>query len=246
MFETAVPALGGLVVLALVDSTSVGTLGVPAVMLAQRRIRPGVIVFYLLALALFYWVVGLVLLQGMTWALDALGGVVEDRTVDIAQIVLGVALFALSFVVLPPGKKRQEERRRRRAESPGPVQRLLTHVLGENASVRAVVSLAFVAGVAELATMVPYLAAIGIIIGLDLSGGVEAAVLLAYVAVMIAPALVLLVVRLTGADAIEPFLDKLASWVRNAGDTTLGWVLGVVGVLLVLDGVGRLQMAGAL
>lgn len=239
-----IAAVGALGALALVDATSVGTLGVPVWMLAQRRVRAWTVLLYLLAIGVFYWVVGLALLQGFSLALGALRGV-DEGVVNVVQIVIGVALFAASFVVLPPGKKAQEARRRRRAQKgPGLLGRGVDRVTGPDASVPAIIGLAVVAGLIEVATMVPYLAAIGLISTYSLNLPVEALVLVGYCLVMVLPAVVLLGGRLVAAPAVEPLLQRLSNWIKRSGDATLGWVLGILGVLVVLDGIGRLQLSG--
>ena len=239
-----IAAVGALGAMALVDSTSIGTLGVPVWMLAQRRVRAWTVLLYLLAIGIFYWFVGLLLLQGFTALYGFLDGV-DPRTVDMAQILIGVALFVASFIVLPPGKKAQEARRRRREErGPGILGRGIARVTGPDASVPAILGLALVAGLLELATMVPYLAAVGIISSYGFGLSIESVVLVGYCVLMVAPAVVLLGGRLVAASAVEPTLERLSAWLKRSGDTTLGWVLGVVGVLVVLDGIGRLQISG--
>lgn len=242
-------AMGALAGLALIDSTSFGTLGVPVGMLAQRRVRAWTVLLYLLALALFYWVLGLALLRGIG-AVAALldgggapGAAVSGPVATIAQVALGAGLLALSFVVWPAGTERQEARRRRRAErGPGPVGRAMARVSGGEAGAPAVVGLAVVAGTVEAASMVPYLGAIGLIAAAPLGAAAEAAVLAGYVAVMMLPALALLTGRLAAARALEPLLVRISAWLARSGDATLGWVLGIVGVLLLVNGLGRLDV----
>jgi len=61
--------------------------------------------------------------------------------------------------------------------------------------------------------------------------------------VMVLPALLLLGGRLVAARWIDPVLRRLERWLsKNAAEMT-GWVLGIVGVLLALDAVGRLGWA---
>lgn len=246
-------AMGALAGMALVDSTSIGTLGVPVGMLAQRRVRAWTVLLYLLALALFYWVLGLALLRGIGAVGALLGGdgalaaALSGPAATIGQVALGGVLLALSFVAWPSGKERQEARRRRRAErGPGPVGRAMARVSGGEAGAPAVVGLAMVAGVMEAATMVPYLAAIGLIAAAPLGTGAEAVVLAGYVGVMMLPALALLTGRLAAARAVEPVLERISAWLTRSGDATLGWVLGIVGVLLMVNGLGRLDVVSIL
>ena len=57
----SLPDVGVLAGLALLDSTSTGTLTIPAVMLLQPRVRFSRILGYLATISLFYWGLGLAL-----------------------------------------------------------------------------------------------------------------------------------------------------------------------------------------
>src|SRR5699024_3681094 len=92
------PTLGGLVVLALVDSTSAGTLGIPVWMLARPRIRVRPVLGYLATIALFYWLLGLVLLLGLEGLTRVAGQLEEHPVVLWGQLVVGLGLLALSFL----------------------------------------------------------------------------------------------------------------------------------------------------
>ncbi|WP_052462337.1 GAP family protein [Nigerium massiliense] len=240
LFDIPLALLGTLVVLALVDSTSVGTLGIPALMLAPSRLRPAAVLVYLLTIASFYFAVGLLLLTGVTAGLEAVLPRIPQRVQAVAVVVLGVALFALSYAVAPSSPEAREAKRRRRAENPGPVQRALASVLGERATLRSVILLAVAAGVAELTMMVPYLGAISMIAASPLGAAGKVTVLGGYVLVMIAPAAVLFVARLALSRHIQPTLERVGAWVTRSADTTIGWVMGILGVVFVVNGVGWL------
>src|SRR5699024_6804211 len=87
--------------LALVDSTSLGTLVVPLwLMTAPTGLRPGRVLAFLAVVALCYLGVGALLLLGGSAVLDAVGSDVADsRAVLVVQLAIGVALFAASFRV---------------------------------------------------------------------------------------------------------------------------------------------------
>lgn len=254
---------GVLVVLALIDSTSFGTLLVPVwLLLAPGRLRAGRVLAYLATVAGFYLVVGVVVMLGAGAFLDRFGAALDTRAATIVQLLLGIGLFALSFRF--DGKRAA----RRRAESgggPGRLSRWRERALGIEAaaggrvgaatgptagaatgttsrrtSVLPLVGLALGAASIEVATMLPYLAAIGIITTSDVAWPASAGVLAAYCVVMVAPALLLLLGRLVAARAVDPLLRRLDAWLtKNAAEMT-GWVLGVLGVLLALDAMGRL------
>jgi hypothetical protein len=230
--------------LALLDSSSVGTLGVPVWMLVQQRVRVAAVLTYLAAVAAFYWVLGVVLLSG----LDAVGGLgggaaglAGARPLAWAQLGLGAALVLLSFAV---DSTPARERRARRRPGPRRVPRWTRTVVGPEATLGSVAVLAVGAGVVEAASMLPYLGAVGILTtsGVTLAWGALA--LLGYVVVMITPALLLLGARLLAAGAALRVLARLDGWLQRSTDEVLGWVVGIVGALLALDAAQRLGLLG--
>ncbi|PRZ09335.1 Sap-like sulfolipid-1-addressing protein [Isoptericola sp. CG 20/1183] len=232
---------GVLVVLALVDSTSFGTLLVPVwLLLAPGRVRSGRVLAYLGTVAVAYLLIGVAVLLGAGVVLARFGDVLESRPVLLAQLVLGVGLLALSF-------RFDGKRSARRAEAaggrPGRLARWRGRALGldpGSSSVLPLMGLALGAVTLEAATMLPYLAAIGLLTASDLATPVTVGILALYCVVMVLPALLLLGGRLVAARWIDPLLRRLERWLsKNAAEMT-GWVLGVVGVLLALDAVGRL------
>ncbi len=236
--------LGGLVVLALVDSTSAGTLGIPVWMLARQRIRTRPVLGYLATIALFYWVLGVSLLLGIDALTRVVGRLGDNPVVLWAQLVTGAALLAVSFLFDEKPAARRRARREARGVGPNRVERLKLAVVGEQATTRAVVVLALVAGVIEAASMLPYLAAMGLLTSSGLALGTQLVVLVGYVVVMAAPALVLLALRIGLARAVEPLLGRINAWFASRSDAMIGWVLGIVGVLLALDAADRLQLFG--
>src|SRR5690606_6981081 len=277
---------GVLVVLALVDSTSFGTLLVPVwLLLAPGRLRAGRVLAYPVTVAVAYLAVGVVVMLGAGAFLDRFGDALDSRAATIVQLLLGIGLFALSFRF---DSKRAARRAARdgvpadgdpeRADRvpggtggaggtggepggagagpasgparPGGLARWRERALGieadaagavrTRASVLPLLGLALGAVAVEVGTMLPYLAAIGIITTSDVGWPASAGVLAAYCVVMGAPALLLLLGRLVAARAVDPLLRRLDAWLtRNATDMT-GWVLGILGVLLALDAFGRL------
>ncbi|MFJ4231236.1 GAP family protein [Cellulosimicrobium cellulans] len=272
---------GVLVVLALIDSTSFGTLLIPVwLLLAPGRLRAGRVLVYLGTVAAFYLAVGIVVLLGAGAFLDRFGDALDTRAAAIVQLLLGIGLFALSFrfdskraarrdaraaaaapvtVVARPsvpgegaGDAPDATTGTTSAARPGRLSRWRERALGIEAdaagagtvrtrpSVLPLMGLALGAVAIEVGTMLPYLAAIGLLttsgVGWPATGGILAA----YCVVMVAPALLLLLGRLVAARAVDPLLRRLDAWLtKNATDMT-GWVLGILGVLLALNAFGRL------
>ncbi len=227
---------GTLAVLALVDSTSFGTLLIPIwFLLTPGRVRVGRMLVFLGTVAGFYLLLGLALVAGADALLSNLDGALENPIVVRLQLVLGAALFGLSFLI---GRKRPGEEQR-----PGRLLRWRERAVGAGArgGVGGLMTLALGAAVLEVATMLPYLAATGIIGSADLSFPERVGVLAAYCLVMVLPALVLLVARLVARRAVEPLLTRISAWMERTGAETTSWIVGIVGVVIALDALDRLQ-----
>jgi len=110
---------------------------------------------------------------------------------------------------------------------------------------RGLMGLALLAGLLEVATMLPYLAAVGVLVATDLGWVTTTAVLAAYCVVMCLPALVLGAGRLVAHEWIDPRLHRLNGWLTRNSGKMLGWTVGGLGVLLSLNALGSL-IGGAL
>ncbi|WP_428962851.1 GAP family protein [Micromonospora fluostatini] len=217
--------------LALIDSTSIGTLFIPIwLLMAPGRINVRRILAYLGTIAVFYFVVGVLLAVGGTRIASALDGTLDSRPVLWAQLALGVGLFALSF---------RYDGKRRKAGGGG-VLRWRDRATSGDSSLRWLVGLALLAALAEVATMLPYLAAVGLMTTAELPAATTAALLGGYCLVMVLPAVVLLGARLAVPRLIEPLLARLNEWITKHAGGTLGWILGIAGFLLARDAAIRL------
>ncbi|GAA3447308.1 GAP family protein [Planomonospora venezuelensis] len=220
----SVGLLLGLAALALVDSTSFGTLGVPLVLLLTGgRGTTGRLLVYLAAIAGFYFLVGVGLMLGLDALLTTFHDALHSRTASWVQLAAGVGLSALSWRF--DSKKRDYKP----LWEPRPGGR------------GAMLLLALTAGVVEVATMVPYLAAIGLLTKAGLPSALWLPVLAAYVAVMVLPALALMGVRAVAGGRLESRLERLRAWLLKNSASAVGWAMGIVGVMLALDAVSHLQ-----
>lgn len=230
--------LAGLAVLALVDSTSFGTLLIPVwFLLVPGRVRVARLLVFLATLVAFYLAVGLALLAGAGALLEGGAAALEGPAPTTVQLVLGAGLLLGSFAVGPrkgpDGERRPSGRLLRWRE------RVMT-ADGGAATYGAVAVLALTAAVLELATMLPYLAATGLIASSGLGATQQAAVLAAYCVVMVLPALALLAVRLVAHRLVAAPLARLGAWIERTGSETTAWVIGIVGFLLARDAASRL------
>ncbi|PRY00991.1 GAP family protein [Allonocardiopsis opalescens] len=206
--------------LALVDSTSFGTLGIPVyLMVATRRSVAARLLAFLGTIAVFYFAVGVALMLGLSAVMENFGEALDSRPAYWAQLAIGVGLFVLSF--------RFDSKKR-----PGPDASRWEHRLS---SPGAMVLLALTAALLEVATMVPYLAAVGMMTTSELPPAQWLPLLGGYVLVMILPALVLLGLRAVAGRWLEPKLARLSAWIQRNAASAVGWALAIVGFLLARD-----------
>jgi hypothetical protein len=229
-----------LIGLALIDSTSIGTLLIPVwLLLDHRDVRVSSMMIYLVTIAGFYLLVGLAIVLGaeLLTSTDDLVGAADKWAANstfsllilLAQLAIGVGLFALSFRFdsSKPGATERVERWKTKAANAGTSPRFL-------------VGLALIAAMAEVATMLPYLGAIAMITSANLNWMTVIALMSAYCLLMIFPAMALLSLRLLMAEKIRPLLLKIDSWITKNAETALGWVLGIAGFLIARDAIARI------
>jgi hypothetical protein len=261
----SIELLGSLAVLALIDSTSFGTLLIPVwLMMAPGRIRPQRVVVFLVTVAAFYLAVGAALLAGVQALAGAFDGglaaILESPAARILQLVLGVVLFGVSFWIDSP-----KRRARAAGAGPGRVHRWRERAMGgapgmpaagadsgstttrpQATGLLALMGLALAAAAIEVGSMIPYLAGIGLISTSGLEWPATGLLLAGYCGVMVLPALVLLVARVVAARAVEPALTRLSDWMTKHAASTTAWIVGIVGFLLARDAAVALGLFGPL
>lgn len=258
-----------LAVLALIDSTSIGTLLIPlwlALRPDARRLAPR-IVLYLGVLGVFYLLVGIAMLNGAHWVAGGLGGTSLSKmpAVQWLMAIAGGAMLAYALVAKPAA----------RAAAPVPVPgagataaevgagAVATAGKGGAAPAGAtevkwkkrvstalrspggIVGLALLAGLLELPTMIPYLVAIGLLTNSTLPLGGGTAVLAVYCLVMLLPALLILGLRVLLGARLDPLLQKISVKMAGFASETLLWVLGIAGFLLFRLGLSALAPMAA-
>lgn len=250
------PILAGL---ALIDSLSFGTLAIPVwLLMAPGRLRTGRVILYLATIGGFYFVVGFVLLFGAQLVTARLHIDWSHPLVMAAGFVIGLGLLVLSFVLEPPKVFATAQQATSRNGNTGvyarlaawratavedppaaqPAASVYTTTVVERGRV-SLMTIALTAGALEVATMLPYLAAIGLLTAsapaLELSPAHSAGLLAAYCVVMLVPALVLLSGRILLRSLITPLLNALDAWFARNGQSTIAWIVGIVGVVLMLN-----------
>lgn len=229
-----VAVLGTLAVLALIDSTSFGTLLIPIwLMLAPGTLRPGRIVVFLATVAAFYVLLGLALVAGVDAFSEQLSDAFETKPVQIIQLIVGVAMLVIAFR-LPGGKSNGK---------PGRLDAWRERAVGDDGSAKGLMILAVTAALIEAASMVPYLVAIGLIGTAGLSWPVTVLVLVGYCLVMTLPALLLLGARMGAAARIEPILRRINEWMVRNGPENTAWIIGIIGFYVAGHAAGALGIA---
>ena len=151
----------------------------------------------------------------------------------VAQIAIGAGLLWWSQVL---AKQAKEPGR-------GPIARVLRwrdRLMTEDGSWTALVVIALSAVAIEAAMMLPYLAAIGSLTAADPALPVLVLALAAYCLVMVAPALVLLGVRLALGTRIEAALQRFGGWLERTTAEATSWIAGIAGVVIGLNGLRAL------
>ncbi|WP_179276351.1 GAP family protein [Rhodococcus sp. 06-235-1A] len=202
---------------AVVDSIGVGTLAVPLWMMLRPSFRVRVVLLHLGVLGLLYLGVGITLLT-----------VFQDVTLaSVANAVPGNAWvrMAVGVVVLVAGLVC--DRRRRRPSG--------TWWMRAPASARGVALLAVAVGAVEVATMLPYFAAIDTVAASGRGWAFSVSILAVYVLITLLPALGLLAVRVAASQRFPALQRRLMRRVQRWSQDVVGTVLIVVGALLVAD-----------
>ena len=233
--------LAPLVLLALIDSTSFGTLLIPLwLMSAPGRPRPGRIVLFFGTIAVFYLLLGIALLLGASMLLETLRETGNSQSLRIAQLVVGIGFMALGVRMQPWTKAGKELRIARCAEKlartgPSLLMRMRGHATDASAPLCSVIVFALTAAAIEAASMIPYLAAIGLLTASELSLVGSSVVLFCYCLLMITPALLLLTARLSLHSYVSPILAKLEASLSRHSNEAIAWGMYLVGLYMVVD-----------
>lgn len=250
-----------LAVLALVDGLSVGTLLIPVFLLLNPgRVRAGRILLYLATIAGFYLVVGLLFLWGLVNLVDVAADFLGSPAGLVVRLVVGAALLLTAFL-MPTGDKTKESVPSRShaggtdagagavvsgsslevgsgtttpppAARPGRLVTWRTRLLDPHTRGTAVMAVAITAGLVELATMLPYIVAMTMLADAGVDTPLRVLSLVGYCALMIAPAVVLLVLRLVAAHRVQRPLERFAAWMERTGAENTAWIIGIIGFLV--------------
>lgn len=248
--DTVWALFGILAVLALIDSTSFGTLLIPVwLLMAPGRLRAGRILLYLGVVAGAYAVIGLILLGSLLMVgddlLEWLSGMQQSPAALMGQAALAAGLIWFSCR-LDPFTDAGKEKKRRREEargSAGRVARFRERAVGQGAQGGRgpLLGLALAAVGLEIATLLPYVAGIGMVAAEDPGLPTAPGMILFYCLVMIVPALVLLTARIAAGQAVEQPLQKLEGFLSRHANGTIALILFLLGLWLGINALGGIQ-----
>ena len=206
-----------LIGLALLDSLSLGTLVIPvALAIRQQRVEFRPQTLYFLTVCAAYFTLGIALLLGMDTLFEALTDILRTPPALWARLIIGIGLAAFGIFAKNPKKRTPEEI----ADQPAP----------KSLSTWAVIALGLSAAAAEAATMVPYLAAIGIMGNMGNPWPVRLAILAGYCFIMIVPALIILTAIAIFGPRIFPRVRRLLATFEYEAKVTLLWIAAIIGV----------------
>lgn len=252
---TGLPLPLALVLLALIDGLSVGTLLLPLFfLLAPGRPRVARIMLYLATITLFYLLVGVLFMTGLVNVVDFGRDFIASPAGQGTLLVVGLAMLAAGILIGVADSQKKKAARAvaagggadggpaPAAPQPGRLVRWRDRLLADRASNRAIMGVALAAGLIEVVSMLPYLIGMTLLAEASITMPARYAMLAGYCLVMILPALVLLVARVVAAGLVERPLQRLADWLQRTGSENTSWLLGIVGFLIARGAAAQLGL----
>ncbi|WP_181419739.1 GAP family protein [Arthrobacter psychrolactophilus] len=230
-----------LAILALIDSTSIGTLLIPFWLLLRPNAKhlTARILLYLGVLAGFYFLVGIAVLSGADAVIRGMGEV-SLTDLPVIQWIMVLAGGGMLSYALMSNPQQKDKNSQTATDAPAVEMRWRDRLSKALHRPGGVVGLALLAGLLELPTMLPYLVAIGFLTNSTLALHGEIAVLLIYCFVMFLPALLLLVFRGVLGHRLDTPLQRLNTYLGAIAGETVLWVVGIVGFLLLRAGLSEM------
>ena len=203
--------------LAILDMFSPAIIGVTVYMLISAKAKPvKLLLSYLSTVVLFYFCVGLVLIIGIDFIIDPLANIFNHEAAKQLLTVIGGLLIIGSWFV---PKKRD-------VQSPKP----------KNFTVAGMIALGLTTSIFEVATAIPYFAAIGLMISNHFSPFEWLPILIGYNVMMIFPALALLFIFILSRCFAQKPLNYLQSLAQKNTSSALSWIMCIAGLIMLVNG----------
>ncbi|MFD6948558.1 hypothetical protein A6A08_18430 [Nocardiopsis sp. TSRI0078] len=210
--EVLVPVAG----LALLDTLSPATIGVSLyVLLSGARPVARPLFAYLATVAAFYLTLGCALMLGFGFLFEALDGLAGSPVLGWPMAALGGGMLA--YALFAPARPRRQR---------GPA----------SLNTAAMVALGLATGLLEGGTALPYFGAIGVMTTAELPATVWVPLIAAYNVVMVLPPILLYLGHRALGERLRPRLERWRTKVESGSREAMGWVLGIVGFLVLRHG----------
>ncbi|GAA2823463.1 hypothetical protein GCM10010522_46450 [Kribbella solani] len=210
-----IAAVAGLAVLDMLSPAVAAT--TMYVLLRRRSGAFGLLTTYLGTVAVAYFLLGAGLMFGLSTWFDAVG----ETTIRWGQAVLGAALLVGSWWV-------PTERKPDRGVDSRPLGRRRMVVLGLGT------------WVVEFGTALPFFGAVAMMLSADVPIGQWVPVLAGYVAIMIAPGLLIFAGWRLAGDTVRGRLEQRSAKLATGSRAWLPWLVGIAGFLVLRDAVAHL------
>jgi cytochrome c biogenesis protein CcdA len=206
--------------LSLLDMLSPAIIGVTVYLL----LSPGGKVFtrllaYIATVAVLYFAVGALLMMGLGTVMESAADLFQSRAVGIALTIIGAALFIGSFFI----------NTKKKYSPPRP----------KSKNVASMVALGVTTFAIEVATALPYFAAIGLMGTAELTPVEWVPLLASYNVIMVLPAIIFYLLHLILGRLMRHPLEKLGTKLANSAGSTLSWVMSIAGIILVLNNIDK-------
>lgn len=203
--------------LALLDMFSPSIIGVSVyVLLVAKKQQIRLLLTYLMTVALFYFSTGIFLMLGLGVIFNPISNLLDSYSARLIMTIVGAALFIGSWLV--PKRKTNG--------APKP----------KSLHVSSMVALGFTTSILEVATALPYFAAIGILTSNQIEFYEWLPILAGYNLIMIAPGIFLLCFHLLFRRFMNKPLRKIQTLFDQRTSSTLSWVMFFVGLILLING----------
>ena len=94
--------------------------------------------------------------------------------------------------------------------------------------------------------MLPYIVAMTMLADAGFDTPLRVLSLVGYCALMILPAVVLLVLRLVAAPLVQRPLERFAAWMERTGAENTAWIIGIIGFLIARSAATELGLFQAI
>lgn len=204
-------------VFAILDMFSPAIIGVTVYVLMTAKAKQAkLLLSYLLTVVLFYFCIGLCLMIGLDSIIDPLANLFNHESTKTVLTVVGGILFIGSWFV--PKKKSVESPKIKKF------------------TVAAMIVLGLTTSIFEVATAIPYFAAIGIMISNHFSTFEWLPILIGYNVMMVFPALALLFLFILSRRFAQKPLNYLQSKIQKSTSSALSWIMCIVGLIMLING----------